>query len=101
MLHTVIALVILYILNLTDYLQTVYAISNFGLAAEVNPVMYYLFENNCAWVLKLVIIPIVLVITYWALKQLKSGTWLVWLITGFYLLLVIHNFCMLGLAGLL
>ena len=101
MIHTIIMLVILYILNVIDYMQTIYAIDNFGLAAEVNPFMRMLLENNCAWVLKLVIIPLLIIGASWAIKKLSGGMWLVWLITIFYLLLVIHNFCVLGAAGLL
>ena len=48
-------LILTYIFNIIDYCQTTYAIQCFGLQVELNPVVRFLFEHNCAMAVKLTV----------------------------------------------
>ena len=84
-------LILIYILNIIDYIETVYAVNNVGFIQEFNPVMQYLLEHNIAWVFKLLFIPIVLAVTHWAVKQLPKAIIVVRICAVWYALVVLHN----------
>lgn len=46
-------LLITYILNIIDYLFTLYWVRTYGIEIEANPFGRWLFENNIAWVVKI------------------------------------------------
>lgn len=101
MFWAIVILLFIYGFNVVDYLQTVYLISYFGTAAEVNPIMRCLFENNCAWVVKLVFVPILLIIVGRGVKKEECHMWPFCIVGLTYLFVVIHNFCMMEMAGLI
>jgi phosphoglycerol transferase MdoB-like AlkP superfamily enzyme len=92
-------LIITYILNVIDYLETLYLIQHFGIAVEGNPIMRYLIENNCAWA-KLVVPAILLLIC--GIATWKDRTYIapIYVAFAFYLFLVIHNLSIIVQAGL-
>lgn len=97
----IILLISTYLLNVIDYLQTVYIIDNFGLEAELNPIMLALINNEQMWVVKLLLVPLLLVFIGWVIKKINYGTWAAWILAIFYLWLVLHNFRVLWLGGLM
>ena len=84
-------LLLLFIFNVIDYIQTVYAVEVIEIGQELNPVMSYLLQTNTAWIVKLVVIPILLTLTHWAIKQLPAGIWVVRACLLYYLLVILHN----------
>ena len=94
-------LIITYILNLIDYLETTYIIQHFGTYAEGNPIMRYIFENNYAWVAKLIVPAILLTVIGLIVKIDKAHIWAPCFLFAFYLFLTIHNFVIIVQAGLL
>ena len=93
-------LLITYILNVIDYLETLYLIQHFGIAVEGNPIMRFIFENQYGWVAKL-IVPLVLLSAYGIIMK-KDKTLLrpIGIATAFYLFLVIHNLSAIVQAGM-
>lgn len=84
-------LILLFIFNVIDYIQTVYAVEVIKIGRELNPVMIYLLKTNTAWILKLVVVPILLPLTYWAIKQLPAAIWVVRALLLYYLLVILNN----------
>ena len=84
-------LILLFIFNVVDYIQTVYAVEVIKIGRELNPVMIYLLKTNTAWILKLVVVPILLALTYWAIKQLPAAIWVVRALLLYYLLVILNN----------
>ena len=93
-------LIITYILNVIDYFETLYLIQRFGVEVEGNHIMRYLFENNCAWVAKLIIPAILLLVCGVIIKKDKTYIRPIYVATSFYLFLVIHNLAVIVQAGL-
>lgn len=84
-------LILLFIFNVVDYIQTVYAVEVIKIGRELNPVMIYLLKTNTAWILKLVVVPVLLPLTYWAIKQLPAAIWVVRALLLYYLLVILNN----------
>ena len=94
-----IVLIITYILNVIDYIETIYLIQHFGIAVEGNPIMRFIFENSYGWVAKL-IVPAVLLIGYGIIAY-KDRRLLrpIYAATSVYVFLVIHNLSLIMQAG--
>lgn len=94
-------LIITYILNVIDYLETLYLIQRYGIAVEGNPIMRFLFEHPYGWVAKL-IVPAIL-FTICALLAIKDKRILypVYIAAVVYVGIVLHNLNIILQAGLL
>lgn len=55
-------LTIAYILNIIDYFFTAYWVKSFGVDIEVNPIGRWMFENNIAWLFKIVIVGVLFIV---------------------------------------
>lgn len=93
-------LIITYILNVIDYIETIYLIQRYGTEVEGNPIMRYLFENNYDFVAKLIIPAILLLVCGIISKKDKTYMQPIYLATAYYSFLVIHNFSVIVQAGL-
>lgn len=100
MIVTIILLIITYLLNIVDYLQTTYTIQRVGLRAELNPIMRYVFEHNCALAFKVILPAILLIAMGIIVKVDRKSSWTVYVLAALYLLVVMHNFAMLVQAGI-
>jgi hypothetical protein len=98
---TIISLVAIFLLNLIDCAQTVYAINLFGIGIEANPIARFLFEHNCALEVKLVMIPIALVVMGFIIKSDKRFAWTPYCLLAWYIYIVVHNFVVLAQLGVL
>lgn len=94
MIKIIISLIAIYILNVIDYFQTIYAVQLFGLGIEINPIVRFLFENNCEWI-KLILIPILLVIQGIIVRKNKKQSWAVYLLLIGFSFVVTNNFIVL------
>ena len=96
-----IILIITYILNVIDYFETLYLIRHFGTEVEGNPIMRYLFENNSAWVAKLIVPAALLLLCGIITKKDETYIRPIYAAFAFYLFLVIHNLSVIIQAGIL
>ena len=92
-------LIITYILNVIDYLETIYLIQHYGIAVEGNPIMRFLFEHPYGWVAKL-IVPAVLLIGYGIIAY-KDRRMLrpIYVAAAVYGFIVIHNLSLVMQVG--
>ena len=97
----IVLLILIFALNVIDYIQTVYAIQLFGIGVEVNPIGRFLFEHNCAWVAKFIALPLMLTALGFIVKIERRQAWAVYGLTVYYFLLIMHNFVMLARVGVL
>ena len=88
----IIVLTAIYILNIIDYVQTMYAVGIFGIEFELNPVGRFLIENDLVFAAKMILVPALLIIMGYLLMKLKCVTWLVYIPFVAYLVVVIRNF---------
>ncbi len=95
----IIPLVIIYLLNLIDYFQTMYAIENFGIGIEANPTARFLIENDLGCLLKLIVMPIMLILVGVLVYKEKRMLWAIYLLLASFLVLVINNFIVLSQMG--
>ena len=101
MLLTIILLVLIYVLNLIDYCQTMYAIRLFGLQIELNPIARWLFEHNYAALFKLVVSAVALVAIGFIVNADRKQAWVVYTLFTLYCLVVLHNFSIAEKMGIL
>ena len=94
-------LIITYILNVIDYLETLYLIRHFGTEVEGNPIMRYMFENNLAIQAKLIIPAVLLLLCGLITKNNKTLLRPIGIATAYCLFLVIHNLALIIQAGII
>ena len=99
MVLVIILLSIIYILNIIDYFETIYAVNLFGISIEANPIGRFFFENNCAWVPKIIIAPVILFAIGFMVKIDRRQVWAVYVLLIFYAAVVLHNFLELARIG--
>ena len=90
-----ISLIAIYILNLIDYWQTMYAVRLYGIGVEINPIGRFLLENNYGWVVKFIIMPILLTIVGILVRTDRKMAWVVYVALVWYIAVVAHNFFMI------
>ena len=99
---TVILLIAIYILNIIDYLQTVYAVQILGIGVELNPIGRFCLEHNIALPVKvigmLVILSIIGIIT---IKIEPRYICVSYAIFVSYIVVIWHNFAQSWRAGIL
>lgn len=84
-------LFIAYILNAIDYFFTKHWVSLYGSSVEGNPIAKWLFDNDLAFVYKLVIVPILLAILAWCLHKRPAVKWVAYLLLVVYALILIYH----------
>lgn len=82
-------LIITYILNIIDYIFTAYWVKKFGLAVEANPIGRWLFENNVAWLFKIVVVGLLFIALHFLIKAQPKG------IIAVYILLIVYSIIIL------
>ena len=99
---TIILLVITYLLNLVDYAQTVLCVQTFGPGVELNPLIRFCFEHDCALAVKLIIpLILVLLIGFITIKIEPRYICVAICVLILYTLVVWHNFFQLAQVGLI
>ena len=93
MITAIILLIIVYALNIIDYIETLYVINRFGIGVEVNPIGRFLFENNLAWAVKIIVMPIILALMGFLIKIDKRNIWVAYILLCVYLAVVVSNSC--------
>ena len=68
-----------YILNIIDYASTLYWVRSYGLDTELNPIGRWMFEQNVAWLFKIVIIGVLLGAVGWYTHRHPEAAYLAWI----------------------
>lgn len=92
MTKVIVSLVATYILNIVDYLQTIYAVRLCGTGVELNPIGRFLLENNCGWVVKIIVAPILLATMGIIIRTERKWSWAAYFMLILYALVVASNF---------
>ena len=95
----IILLLAIYALNIVDYFQTVCAIQTVGIGVEANPIGRFCFKHNCAWAVKFIGMPIVLVLLWFFIKIDIRQVWAACFLFIFYCVVVLNNFSVLEQIG--
>ena len=99
---TIILLITTYFLNLIDYAQTVLCVQAFGLGVELNPLMRFCFEHDCALATKLIVpLIMVLLIGFITIKVESRYICVAMCVLILYTFVVCYNFFQLAQVGLL
>lgn len=105
MIKVIISLVIIYILNIIDYFQTIYAVSLAGIGVEANPIGRAMIESGYGWIGKFIIVPIMLILIGIMIKLQsnkvlqKVQKWLILLLLFLYIIVITNNFNVLYCLG--
>lgn len=86
-----IVLTVAYFFNIIDYLFTTHWVNKFGIEIEFNPFGRWLYENNIAWVFKIVIIGILLFILYKFCDRYKLARICSYIVLAVYSLLFVSD----------
>lgn len=97
---TILLLIIAFVLSTFDYIETIFFISQLGIAVEGNPVARLLFEHNCAWVGKFIILPVLLWSIYHEIKKNDALFIGAVIVVALFFWVVIHNLIQIDKAGL-
>ena len=82
---------ITYILNVIDYIFTAYWVSKFGIEIEGNPIARWMFENNVAWVFKILIVGGLTAVVGYFIKRYPNTAWIAYIPLVVYGLVVIYH----------
>lgn len=97
----ILLLIIVYLLNVIDYCQTMYAVESLGEQVEGNPVGSYIIKSGYAFTIKIVAFPLLMVVMAILTWMDDIAIYFDFLLLISFTAVVIHNFMMLASAGLL
>lgn len=87
----IIVLIIVYILNIIDYIFTAQWVKNFGIDVEANPFGRWMFENNVAWVFKILIVGILLAALGYFVYKYSKFAWVCYVPFTVYTSVVLYH----------
>jgi hypothetical protein len=96
----IVLLVLIFILNIIDYVQTVYAIRFAGIGVEANPIGRFMFKNNYEW-LKLIGVPLALAVMGIIIRTDRRFILAAYYLLIWYVCVITHNFAVLFQMGIL
>ena len=96
----IIQLITIYILNLIDYWQTMWAVHLWGIGCEANPIGRYLIENDYIATVKITIVPILLIVLGAIVRKQRWLAWMVNVLLTYYGIIVAINFAVILICGL-
>lgn len=88
----IIIFILIYILNIIDYFETVYCIQAMGIKVEANRLARFLFKYHIAWIPKFLMFPILLIIMGYLVIAIDIyQIWAPIALLIFYFYVAIHN----------
>ena len=84
-------LIITYLLNIIDYLFTLYWVRKYGIEIEGNPIGRWMFSNNVAWLFKIVIIGVLLGVVGYYVHRHPEDAYLAWICLIVYGLITLYH----------
>lgn len=93
-------LLISYLLNIIDYLFTAHWVNLYGISIEGNPLGRWMFENNVAWVFKILIVGGLFAVLGYFIKRYRKAAIAAYIPLAVYTVIVIyHVFIAIQLYG--
>ena len=92
-------ILIAYLLNLIDYLFTIYYIDLYGVEIEANPIMRWCFEHDIAWAVKIFIVGGLFGLVGYLVKRYHKCRWAGILLCGVYALLAGYHMILFVIAS--
>ena len=84
-------LFISYLLNIIDYLFTSHWVNLYGIDVEVNPLGRWMFENNVAWVVKILIVGGLFAVIGYFIRKHPKAAWIAFIPLVVYGLIVLYH----------
>jgi hypothetical protein len=84
-------LILTYLLNIIDYLFTLYWVRKFGIEIEGNPIGRWMFSHNIAWLFKIVLNGVLLGAVGWYIHRHPEDGYLAWICLIVYGLLCLYH----------
>lgn len=84
-------LILTYLLNILDYLFTLYWVRKFGIECEANPIGRWMFSHNIAWLVKIVLNGVLLGIVGYYLRRHPEDGYLAWICLIAYAIIVAYH----------
>ena len=84
-------LIITYLLNIIDYLFTLYWVRKYGIEIEGNPIGRWMFSNNIAWLFKIVLNGVLLGAVGWYVHLRPERGWIAWICLCVYGVIVLYH----------
>ena len=88
-------LIVTYLLNIADYMFTAYWVSKYGIEIEANPFGRWMFENNVAWMFKVLLVGLLLVLLNYLVRNVLKRTYLLSAISLYYGVVVMYHIIIL------
>ncbi|MBE5869271.1 MAG: hypothetical protein E7293_10035 [Lachnospiraceae bacterium] len=86
-----IPLIISYILNIVDYIFTLYWVKLYGIEMEGNPFGRWMLEHHLAWVFKILVVGVLFVLLGYMIKRYRKGMKAAYLILTVYSAVVVYH----------
>lgn len=87
--------IIAYALNIIDYIFTAIWVAKFGIDIEVNPFGRWMFENNVAWVFKIVIVGILFAVLAYVTRKCPDMVFVSYILLTIFAAVVIYHIVIL------
>ena len=84
-------LLLTYLLNIADYIFTLYWVRKFGLDTELNPIGRLMFGQNVAWLVKIIVVGVLLGAVGWYVHRHPEDAYLAWICAIAYGILVLYH----------
>lgn len=88
-----ICLITAYLLNVLDYFITAHWVRKFGLDIELNPLGRWLFENNVAWVVKILLMGGLFALLGYCITRRPKHAWVAYIPLTAYAVIVAYHLC--------
>lgn len=83
--------IIAYLLNIVDYIFTAILVSKYGIGIEANPFGRWLFENNIAWVFKIVIVGLLFAVLAYVIHKYPDMVFVAYILLAIFAAVVIYH----------
>lgn len=84
-------LITAYLLNIIDYAFTTHWVHKFGIEIEANPFGRWMFENNVAWVYKIIIVGGLFALLGCFYERSREARIAAYILCGAYAIIVAYN----------
>lgn len=86
-----ICLIITYLLNIIDYLFTLYWVRKFGIEIEGNPIGKWMFKKKLTWLFKIVVVGILLGLLAVYIYFNPAAIWIAYIPLVVYIGIIIYH----------
>ena len=90
-----IILTVAYFFNIIDYLFTTHWVNKFGIEIEANPLGRWLYDNNIAGFVKILVVGGLFILLGYLIKQYPKLTWVAYIPLVVYGIIVIYHLIIL------